>query len=123
MRTEKISYFTEKEEEFAHLLTKIGIPKNIAAVLVFLANVPESTSRAVEKGTDLRQPEISLAMKYLVDEGWVASRKYKTVGKGRPMKIYKLKRPLSEILDILEKEIRTDVSGTVTKIQKLKKSV
>ena len=67
MRQENVIYFTEKEEEFANLLIKIGIQKNIAKVLVFLAKTPEATSRAIERGTDMRQPEISMAMKYLMD--------------------------------------------------------
>ena len=66
MRQESVQYFTEKEEEFARLLTTIGTKKNVANVLVFLANVPEATSRAIERGTDLRQPEVSIAMTYLM---------------------------------------------------------
>jgi predicted transcriptional regulator len=60
MRTENVMYFTEKEEEFANLLIEIGTKRNVAKVLVFLANTPEATSRAIERGTDLRQPEVSI---------------------------------------------------------------
>jgi predicted transcriptional regulator len=45
MRTESVMYFTEKEEEFANLLIEIGTKRNVAKVLVFLANTPEATSR------------------------------------------------------------------------------
>ena len=51
MRTENVMYFTEKEEEFANLLIEIGTKRNVAKVLVFLANTPEATSRAIERGT------------------------------------------------------------------------
>ena len=71
MRQETLIYFTDKEEEFANLLIKIGTKKNIAKVMVFLAKTPEATSRAIERGTDMRQPEISMAMKYLMDQEWI----------------------------------------------------
>jgi predicted transcriptional regulator len=48
-------------------LFEIGTNKNVAKVLVFLANIPEASSRAIERGTDTPQPEINLAMKYLMD--------------------------------------------------------
>ena len=70
MRTESVQYFTEREEEFVSLLIGIGIKKHVAALLVFLANVPETSSRSIERGTDLRQPEVSIAMRYLMDRGW-----------------------------------------------------
>ena len=62
-------YFTDKEEEFTNLLIKNGTRKNIATVLVFLAKTPGATSHALERGTDLRQPEVSVSLRYLVDQG------------------------------------------------------
>ena len=76
MRTENVMYFTEKEEEFANLLIEIGTKRNVAKVLtVFLANTPEATSRAIERGTDLRQPEVSIAMRYLIEQNWITAGK------------------------------------------------
>ncbi|MGA8377842.1 MAG: helix-turn-helix domain-containing protein, partial [Methanoregula sp.] len=64
---------------------QIGIKKNAAKVLVFLANSSEATSHAIERGTDLRQPEVSLAMRYLMDQGWIMSWESKAESKGRPL--------------------------------------
>ena len=50
-----MTYFTEKEEEYTNILIEIGTKKNVAKVLVFLANVPEATSREIERGTDIRR--------------------------------------------------------------------
>ncbi len=71
MKEQSILVFTDKEEEFVNLLIKIGIKKTVAQTLVFLANTPEATSRELERGTDLRQPEVSIAIKYLDEQGWV----------------------------------------------------
>ena len=53
----KVLYFTEKEEEFTNLLITVGLPRIVAKVLVFLANTREASSRDIERGADLRQPE------------------------------------------------------------------
>ena len=86
MRQESVQYFTEKEEEFANLLIEIGTKKNVAKVLVFLANTAETTSRDIERGTDMRQPEVSLALKYLMNQGWLISRDTPSEKKGRPVR-------------------------------------
>mgnify|MGYP001045596925 FL=1 len=69
MLTKTIQLFTEKEEEFVNLLIEIGTRRNVAKMLVYLANIKEATSRDIERGTDLRQPEVSIAIKYLADQG------------------------------------------------------
>jgi len=120
MRQETVTNFTEKEEEFANLLIEIGIKKNIAKVLVFLAKTPEATSRAIECGTDMRQPEISMAMKYLMDRGWIRSRENPSENKGRPNKIYELAKPIHEIIDCIENEKKIEASNKLALVQKLR---
>ncbi|MFA5348670.1 MAG: ArsR family transcriptional regulator [Methanoregula sp.] len=120
MRTENVMYFTEKEEEFANLLIEIGTKKNVAKVLVFLANTPEATSRAIERGTDLRQPEVSIAMWYLTEQGWIRSREHKAENKGRPVKIYELAKPIGEILDSIEKKKEREANNQFALFRKLK---
>jgi predicted transcriptional regulator len=123
MRQENVMYFTAEEEEFTNLLIKIGTKKNIAKVLVFLAKTPEATSHAIERGTGLRQPEVSLAMGYQMDQGWIRSRECKGDHKGRPMKMYTLAKPLNEILDYIENEKKIEVSNQLGLMQKLQKYV
>ncbi len=120
MNTEKVMYFTEKEEEFVNLLIGIGTKRNVAKVLVFLANIPEVTSREIERGTDLRQPEVSLAMKDLMEKGWIRNRESKAETKGRPVKIYELAQPISAILESIEKKKEMEVSSQFAHIQKLR---
>ena len=120
MRSENVSFFTEKEEEFANLLIKIGIKKNIARILVYLANIPEATSHDIERGTDMRQPEVSIAMRYLMDKGWIRSRESSADSKGRPIKIYELAKPFNEIMDCIESEKTNEVNNNLALIQKLR---
>src|SRR5208337_4258739 len=120
MRHESVQYFTDKEEEFADLLIEIGMKKNVATVLVFLASTSEATSRAIERGTDLRQPEVSIAMRYLIDQNWISSRESKAESKGRPMKVYELAKPITEIMDNIEKEKKKEANNKLALIKKLR---
>ncbi len=120
MRSKNVLYFTQREEEFANLLIRIGEKRNVAKVLVYLANTPEATSRDIERGTDLRQPEVSIAMAAMMEKKWVESRESKAENKGRPVKIYKMAVPVSEIMDTIEKEKRTEANNQLKMIQKLR---
>ena len=119
MEIEKVMHFTEKEEEFTNLLIEIGTKRKVAKVLVFLANIPEATSKDIEQGTDLKQPEISIAMQYLIGQGWISYRESKVESKRRPVKIFGLSRPLHEIIDSIEKEKVKEAATQIVLIQKL----
>jgi predicted transcriptional regulator len=123
MRTERVLYFTPKEEEFANLLMNIGLKRNVAKVLVYLANTSEATSRDIERGTDLRQPEVSIAMRTLKENEWIESRESKAESKGRPVKIYRLSRPIEEIMDIIERNKRKEVKSQLDLIQKVREHI
>jgi predicted transcriptional regulator len=123
MRTESVQYFTEKEEEFANLLEEIGMKRTVAKVLVFLANVNETTSRGIERGTDLRQPEVSIGVHDLINRGWVTFRETKADGKGRPIKIYNLAKSMDEIVSIIETEKKEQTSIRLSVIKKMREHV
>ncbi|MGD1004539.1 MAG: ArsR family transcriptional regulator [Methanoregulaceae archaeon] len=120
MRQEIVMYFTEKEERFANLLIEIGMKRDVARVLVFLTVTPIATSRAIERGTDLRQPEVSIAMRYLMEQGWIKRRESKAESKGRPVKIYELAKPMTEIMDGIEKAKKKEANHQLQMIQKLR---
>lgn len=104
MRAENIVYFTDKEEECANLLVAVGLKRYVAKTVVFLSGAKEATSRAIERGTDLRQPEVSIAVGDLTKLGWIRNRENVVKGQGRPIKVYELVKTLPEILDAVEKK-------------------
>jgi predicted transcriptional regulator len=120
MRSKNVMYFTPREEEFANLLIKIGMKRNVAKVLVYLAHTPEATSRDIERGTDLRQPEVSIAMAALMEQKWVENRESKAENKGRPVKIYRLSQPIDNIMDRIETEKREEANNQLGMIQQLR---
>jgi predicted transcriptional regulator len=120
MLTKTIQLFTEKEEEFVNLLIEIGTKRTIAKALVFLANIKEATSRDIERGTDLRQPEVSIAIKYLEDQGWIKSWKTPSDKKGRPVWNYALAVPVPEIMTSIEKQKRAEANTQLALIKKMR---
>jgi len=106
-------FFTDHEEEFVRLLVSLGIQKNIAKVLVYLASAGDVTSRQMERGGDLRQPEVSLAMRYLSERNWVRSYDAGTTGKGRPIRIYSLARPIEDIIGDIEEEKQRELQHKI----------
>jgi predicted transcriptional regulator len=84
----------EKDQEFIDALRSLNVPRNVAGLITYLANTSEATSREIEMGTNLRQPEVSIAMRTLRQNNWVEERNVKAEGKGRPMKVYMLRSPI-----------------------------
>ncbi|WP_165078025.1 helix-turn-helix domain-containing protein [Methanogenium sp. MK-MG] len=120
MRMEKVMVFTEEDEEFSDLLTEIGLKRNVAKVLIYLAMTEEATSREIERSSDLRQPEVSIAMRTLKENEWIESRESKAESKGRPVKIYRLSKSINEIMDLIEKNKREEVENQLKLIQKIR---
>ncbi|MEI7648927.1 MAG: ArsR family transcriptional regulator [Methanomicrobiales archaeon] len=120
MRQENVQYFTDKEEEFINLLIEIGTKTNVAKMLVFLAGTPEASCRAIERGADMRQPEISVATKYMIDQGWIKSHENSSMYKGRPAKVYELAKPIAVIMNSIEKEQKTKADNQLALVRKLR---
>jgi predicted transcriptional regulator len=123
VRQEIVIPLAEKEEELANLLSGIGIKRNVAKVLTLLTKTPMITSRAIGRGTDLRQTEVAFVMQYLKKQGWIKSQKDKVRSNGRPVKIYELAKPLSEIVNGIEKEKIKEANDQLQLIQKLRNNV
>jgi predicted transcriptional regulator len=109
-----------ERDEFASILMKIGLKRNVAKVLTYLAGVSEATSREIEMGSDLRQPEVSIAMREIRKLDWISERDEKNPGKGRPYRIYKLNKSLPEIVEYLEAEKARESENVMKQIEKLK---
>jgi len=117
-----VEELTEKDEKIVKLLAETGLNKNIAKVIVFLSKAGEAISRDIERAANLRQPEVSLAMKELKEWGWVKERELKKKGKGRPLKSYKLTMDLKEIArELIEKkrEVIKRIEKDLEELEKL----
>jgi predicted transcriptional regulator len=120
MKTLTIKQLDKKDEEIADALISLGMSRPVARVLSYLKNGNEVTSMELERGTGLRQPEVSIAMKELNERGWISEREEKKLGKGRPNKVYSLKVGFDEIIAELEKQRKKAVDEMQASIKRLK---
>lgn len=116
-----LSYRTLDDQDFAfiELLRSIGMQRNVATLIAFLRNVPEATSRDIEMTTDLRQPEVSIAIRDLRTKGWVEEYEIKNKGKGRPMKVYHLAVSIGDIIKHIEGEKKAEEDAKRCALQRL----
>src|SRR5664279_4394314 len=120
MKDHEIKVLDEDDHIFVKTLSNIGMSRNIATTMAYLMNVDKASSREIEISTGLRQPEISLATRFMRNQLWVNVRSEKRHGKGRPMEIYCLVTPVDKIISYYEDKIHKKSQATISAIEKLK---
>ncbi len=100
-------------EKLVEALLKTRLPKTVAKTLALILTAGEVRSVDIERATGLRQPEVSIAVKYLRNRGWVSKKDIKKEGKGRPVHIYSLAVSPSELYEI----IRAEEEGKIAEIK------
>lgn len=120
MKESFVMRFDEKDIEIVETLKSLGVPRKVSNMIAYLANGNEATSREIERGSDLRQPEVSIALRTLRKNNWVEEKMSKSDGTGRPMKVYRLKAPIDEILAYYEQQKLNEANQALQSIQKLK---
>ncbi|HEY9246499.1 MAG TPA: transcriptional regulator protein [Candidatus Methanoperedens sp.] len=120
MKTLNIEQLDEKDEEIADVLVSLGMTRNVAKALSYLQTMNSATSGDLERGANLRQPEVSIAMRQLKENNWIMEREEKKSGKGRPYKVYSLKVSFKDIINQVEKQKRKAAQRTQERITHLK---
>jgi len=114
----------DKEDgKIIDIFIELGMPRNLSKTLLYVSQVDECRSAEIEQGADLRQPEVSIAMKELHNRGWIKKRNLKKEGKGRPVHIYKKTKNLSQIIKTFEKEKLKEIETMKNDISELKNLV
>ncbi|HMB46552.1 MAG TPA: transcriptional regulator protein [Candidatus Methanoperedens sp.] len=120
MKTIQIKQFDEKDERIAEALISLGMNKNVAMALTFLQNMNAATSTDIERGVNLRQPEVSIAVKQLKEKNWITERGERKIGKGRPIKVFSLKVGFNDIVNQLEKQHEKALDEARVNVERLK---
>ena len=121
MKHTDIKVLDERDMEFIEALRSLDVPRSVAMLITFLANVSEASSREIEIATGMRQPEASTAMRTLRKNNWATEREVQTERKGLPMKIYTLSVPLNMIIQHFEEERNRKSAKAMEAIQRLRK--
>jgi len=123
MRESTVKILDDKDMEFVETLRSLGVPRNVATLITFLANVDAASSREIEMGSDLRQPEVSIAMRTLRENNWIEEKEVKREGKGRPMKVYSLRANIDQIIKHFEEQKLNESAQAMESIQRLKQLI
>ncbi len=109
------------EYEMVELLRRLNINRPVAFTLACLSKGEEISSQSIEMVSGLRQPEVSIAMRYLRENNWIDMREEKkNQGKGRPVKLYKLMVPMETIIDTIEENVMAESRTVLQNIEHLK---
>ena len=120
MRKKEEDVLDNNDIRVVELLSEIGVSRNLAKTLMYISQVKECRSADIERGADLRQPEVSVSIKNLQNRGWVKKRDLKNNLKGRPIHIYNVTKDLSEILKVFENEKLEEIENIKNDISELK---
>ncbi len=111
----------EVEYEMVELLRRLNINRPVALTLACLSKGEEISSQRIEMVSGLRQPEVSIAMRYLRENDWVDMREEKkNQGKGRPVKLYKLTVRMETIINSIEEDVMAESKAVLQNIERLK---
>ncbi|MEM4170721.1 MAG: ArsR family transcriptional regulator [Thermoplasmata archaeon] len=107
--------------DLSDILIQLGLPKNIAKTLAYLRYHEDALAVDIEFNMELRQPEVSVAIQYLLSKNWIKKKNVKKEGKGRPVRIYRLNKPFDEIIKEIEEEKKDSISKIESLMVRLKK--
>ncbi|MHC1757285.1 MAG: transcriptional regulator [Methanosarcina sp.] len=111
----------EVEYEMVELLRRLNINRPVALTLACLSKGEEISSQCIEMVSGLRQPEVSIAMRYLRENDWINMREEKkNQGKGRPVKLYKLTVQMETIINTIEENVIAESKTILQNIERLK---
>lgn len=113
-------FLTLREEGIANILESAGFKRCFAMVLVCFIREPCLTSWDIERGTGLRQPEVSVAINYLIGRRWAEVAEINPGNNGRLVRLYRLGTSFDRIIDDIEKEKREDFSVKLDVIDQLR---
>jgi predicted transcriptional regulator len=121
MRTKKVVYFSMDDWDFVSRLAKTGIGLNQAKMLVFLDRTGEVSTHDIERGADMRQPEVNNTGKKCLKRGWVVISEKKNEGRaGRSPQYYRLAKSFQEIIADIEREKREEAQKEIGLINKIR---
>jgi len=108
------------DKKVIDVFSDLGVPKNLAKTLMYISRGDNCRSADIERGANLRQPEVSVAMQQLTDLGWISKTNQKKEGKGRPIYIYKLSTEIDDIFEYFQEEKKQEIEDIQRNLGELK---
>jgi len=110
----------EKDNEIVNILTRTGMARNIAKVFVAIKELDNSDTKQIMQFTGIMQPQISVAVRQLIDMGYVESKTNQTENRGRPISYFSLRKSINEIISDIEETVQKKIDTKKQNIERLK---
>ena len=120
MEYTQIPQMDEMDNEIVNILTRIGMARNTAKVFVAIKELDTPDTKQIMQFTDIMQPQISVAVRQLIDMGYVESKTEQTENRGRPISYFLLKKSMPEIINDIEMLVQERINTEKQNIERLK---
>jgi len=109
MEYTQIAQMDEKDNEIVNILTRIGMARNTAKVFVAIKELNNPDTRQIMQFTGIMQPQISVAVRQLINMGYVESKTEQTENRGRPISYFSLWKSIDEIISDIEETVQKKI--------------
>jgi len=120
MEYTQIAQMDKKDNEIVDILTRTGMARNTAKVFVAIKELDNPDTRQIMQFTGIMQPQISVAVRQLMDMGYVESKTEQAENRGRPISHYSLRRPIDEIISDIEETVQRKIDVEKQNITRLR---
>ncbi len=110
----------EKDMEFVETLRELGVSRNLARLIAYLASSGGSSSKEIENTAGLSQSGVSISIRALRENGWIEEGKVRKGKSGKLVSVYSLKVEIDEIISHFEREKLNESAQAMVCIQRLK---
>ena len=110
MQDKQISVLDDNENLAVTLFKKLGLTRNCARILIYLIRQNKKlTTKEIEIGTDLKQPQVSIALSRLYNNNMIQKIVNKEkIGKCRPHYIISTEIEFADLIYIYTKKIKPE---------------
>ena len=120
MEYTQIPQMDEKDNEIVNILTRTGMARNTSKVFVAIKELNNPDTKQMMQFTGIMQPQISVAVRQLIDMGYVESKTEQTENRGRPISYFSFCVPIEDILSDLTMRVLVKIDAEKQKIERLK---
>ena len=120
MEYTQIAQMDEKDNEIVNILTRIGMAKNTAKVFVAIKELNNPDTKQIMQFTGIMQPQISVAVRQLIDMGYVESTSKQTENRGRPISYFSFKNSITEIINGIELMVEKRINAEKRELERLR---
>lgn len=121
MKNISVMMLDDSDKQVIDALIGFGINRKLATVVVFLGDEKYHSSKQIESGAGLAQPEVSLGIGEATKHGWIS--RATTPSDRKPVTSYRLAIPLASILTEIENDVIAKQSDIKSKFANLKKAI